>query len=1014
MAEATLTDPRLFETPELLMRGVPESIQTYATPKQSARYLLDPRVQETEGVPVAPQKPEDLTFWRRAGRFLQTPLSLVASQFSPKTAPKAWDIITQKREFSFIDVLKDKGIDERKARWWGLALDIILDPLNFVSFISLNKFGQIARRTTRARDFGSAFKAEKSIAKGIENIGLGKGMDDILKNSDLTAIDKRTQAAVEAIAGNANMEFGTTWYQQAARGQRSLMQLNIPFTGMGGLRIVPNQVSMMAFAMPAAVRDFFLAGAKRIRVPGSANRTLADTMTAMIRKGSGVPVFKDLDYFFQGILKGQVGKVTNQIVQKLKDDVMKIGQDDWELLEAAFESRKGIDLAKTQMDAASLIKAGIPKALANRPEVHRVLLEMKNVMKGTLKFDKILGLRIGALDDNINYLLHYITPEAEAAIRKSQQFAGTPKAFTDNHVSALRRGFRDMTIKEVNDAAKAGTLKGFIGVKFKGKFFDVNPLTLITTRMHRSIRSAVGMQYFRTFGERAFDMGLARLIPKGLKGKKREAALAKLAAEGFGEVSTAEALRGFVFKDASLVAEADRHFAKFTNVESISDFFKYYDATLGFWKGITLAPFPAYHIRNYGDNIFRNYLAGVSPVSYLYARAALGHFDKVPGLRNLKNHLRTTANGERLTFIEMANEAQNTGVIGHNARDAEFLIDAFRQGDLTAITQGRTKGIKGLINPRASENTFIKVGFDAGRKMIEDPARLAHYIDKRLKGDTVADAMFSVKKYLFDYEDLTDFERNVMRRIFPFYSWMRFNIPFQFEQLLSKPGKVGKIAILERSKIIPQILGKDDRRLESKFLGEWQREGAPFFFGRDPNNPDKVRFLMLDGWVSTFDLINLFDPGNYFVNNLNPLFREPFSQIANFDFFFRRPITSMSNFSDSLKEKENFLAMSINRRTVHVLRNIRAFNEMDRIIKNITAKDTKVSQKFFRIFMRQVVGGSFPELSQAKGARDLKFRVQRVMREGRRAYLRALRRNRPDEANDIMQQTWASAMRGGI
>jgi hypothetical protein len=312
------------------------------------------------------------------------------------------------------------------------------------------------------------------------------------------------------------------------------------------------------------------------------------------------------------------------------------------------------------------------------------------------------------------------------------------------------------------------------------------------------------------------------------------------------------------------------------------------------------------------------------------------------------------------------------------------------------------------VNVRASENSFIRLGFDIARNVVEDPARFAHYIDKRVKGDTAIDAMFSVKKYLFDYEDLTDFERNVLRRIIPFYSFMRFNMPFQIERVLNRPGLIGKLFIAERSKVVADILGQDSRDLEAKFLQEWVREGAPFFVGRDPNDPDKFRYLMLDGWISTFDLQRMFDPGRYFTSILSPVLKTPLELAANFSFFYEEPIVSMPNMPDSLLIRKDFLGLSMPKAMVHVLRNIRMFNEIDRIMK-IAEKNPGDA---FKILERIGFGAARLEISRAKAGRNLGFRLQDIARIGRREYIRALRRGRHKEAVAIQKRILAKLIRG--
>ena len=50
-----------------------------------------------------------------------------------------------------------------------------------------------------------------------------------------------------------------------------------------------------------------------------------------------------------------------------------------------------------------------------------------------------------------------------------------------------------------------------------------------------------------------------------------------------------------------------------------------------------------------------------------------------------------------------------------------------------------------------------------------------------------------VDKLLFDYSDVTKFETQVMKRIFPFYTWLRKNIPLQLELLAEKPQRYARL-----------------------------------------------------------------------------------------------------------------------------------------------------------------------------------------------------------------------------
>lgn len=1225
MAEPNpLTDPAYLQPPALSMDGMPQSLVIYGGIKDIGDYMGDLRVIGSPRKRPLPRDPEQVTFFRKVGRGLTTPLSLLASRFSPNTAPTAWEILSQQEEFSFQDVLRDQGFDDKESRWLGFTMDIIFDPLNYFSFFGLTKLGQLARQTSANKKLLQIAKKSFKELDGIDDVAeLSKAWrtGDIIKGSKLQ------QRVALASAAGLDLEFGRTIWSQVSKSQRAFITLDIPFASqLKGIQVIPREVSMMAFAIPKGIRQFFVGAARHVPIPGKRSETLADLGAAMFRRGAGAPdLARKIDTIAVKIGKARDQKIHKEIIETLNKEVAGIDQKAWETIVSAYESRKAVDLTKSAFNTADLIKAGIPLKLARDKNVQKVLKTMKDKFAAVLKAEETNLLQVQRLGDPLNYVLHLVSEEGLEALGKTEVFSKTSRFWDENHGSMIQRLFRGRTIKTINDLArkKDGLFKGWKAIK--GELFISDPVVLLATRMHRAAKSVTAAQYMtamaRAFGkklpsrlpagvianskklardlkrvtplrreafklaglegerfvdavasfrrvriaslgrigvppgllrtfnaakkalskatsdvklkenglsliradlkatqgalakavrdrttkaqpgslttlerkvesltervtsqqgklanskakmkqfqesfdaadkslgrlkiaqaaqktargrarvqagrvrgarERGFEKRLARvdellsretvirdqLVPVAREIAQnntiRKKAIEKLAGEGSIHTSASKYLEDFVFADKAVVKEIDQHFSKFSNIESVSDFFKYYDATLSMWKGITLAPFPAYHIRNYADNIWRNYLGGVNPMSYYWSRIGLGHFDNVAGFQQKRlNQLLTTARGERLTLNDFLTEATNLGVVGQNVRDAEFLVRNIER-EVALHRAGRvSRFTKNLVNPRSSENSFVTLGFDFSRNIIEDPARFAHYIDRRLKGDNAVDAMFSVKKYLFDYEDLTQFERTVLRRVLPFYSFMRFNIPLQIERVLNRPGLVGKLFVTERSKIVPDILGRDDRDLEAKFLQEWVREGAPFFMGRNPDKPDEYRYLMLDGWMSTFDLNRLFDPGRYFLSNLSPILKEPLQLAANFDFFFQEPIVSMPNMPDGVFIRKDFLGISMPRAMVHVLRNIRAFNEIDRLIQ-IAGKD---QNKALEMFKRISFGGSGILISKEKATRNISFRVRDIALKGRKEYLRALRRGRPKEAVQIQKATLAKIMRGGI
>tara|TARA_R110000744_G_scaffold271950_3_gene384997 strand:- start:4196 stop:10831 length:6636 start_codon:yes stop_codon:yes gene_type:complete len=88
---------------------------------------------------------------------------------------------------------------------------------------------------------------------------------------------------------------------------------------------------------------------------------------------------------------------------------------------------------------------------------------------------------------------------------------------------------------------------------------------------------------------------------------------------------------------------------------------------------------------------------------------------------------------------------------------------------------------------------------------MENNSKIAHFLDKTEKmgavakgegastQDVLSNAAQSTRKYLFDYDELTPFERDFMRQVIPFYTWMRKNIPLQMQAIMEDPGRYAKV-----------------------------------------------------------------------------------------------------------------------------------------------------------------------------------------------------------------------------
>ena len=101
-----------------------------------------------------------------------------------------------------------------------------------------------------------------------------------------------------------------------------------------------------------------------------------------------------------------------------------------------------------------------------------------------------------------------------------------------------------------------------------------------------------------------------------------------------------------------------------------------------------------------------------------------------------------------------------------------------------AINPLETRGVGGR-----AESKFLPVAaMQSAQNYAEEMNRIATYLDARSRGFEPLAALGEVTKAHLDFSNLSPFERNVMRRVMPFYSWARQNTPNIIQELATNPG----------------------------------------------------------------------------------------------------------------------------------------------------------------------------------------------------------------------------------
>ena len=551
-------------------------------------------------------------------------------------------------------------------------------------------------------------------------------------------------------------------------------------------------------------------------------------INAMPAKLGGKAVYQGAETNFIKTLRWQQTKTWDEWLKKVKP----------------FYKQKGKDVGK------SIAWKLESKKLTGDIMVDGLIKTMKKESSEMLKLEKLTGKKIGEVS---GYVRHYLTPEARDWIgRGGNLFSTIPKPLRATLASSNKRKITG-AIREINTQFKLTT-----GSKFN--FFEPDAIKAFAMRKAEHIRfinTSAFMERLKGFGMKATYKN-GKLVPTFKEGVE------------FLEVTTPQ-LKGTIFPKA-IAKHMNQAQKALTDEGTLKGIVNLYDKGLAIWKGTVTGYFPAFHTRNFIGGFFNNWLAGVKNISR-YKQWDDIERGKNKLYRRGKNKLYKTKLGEEIKGSEIFRQGELQGVFGQAgqmdvARNVSKEIDALG-AKLPKKIWNKT------LNPHSG---YPRVAME----YVENHLRGPLFLDRVLKGDSYEEAARWVFKYHFDYmpEGLTGFERTVMRRMIPFYVWMRNNIPLQIEQMLKQPGKYAGL-----EKIRKHFMGKEGEA-EMKDLPEWMREQfitkLPFL-----NKMGKSLWLQLDLPLEDVAKLPISASGiRELVSALTPLLKYPIERYTNKDLYF--------------------------------------------------------------------------------------------------------------------------------
>jgi hypothetical protein len=515
-----------------------------------------------------------------------------------------------------------------------------------------------------------------------------------------------------------------------------------------------------------------------------------------------------------------------------------------------------------------------------------------------LEQQRAAGVEIGDL--GATYMPHVLTKEADDIINNAglKNFFGIrPSA---KNPQALSREI-DGTVAEIN----AKNLYG------SNKFFQDDPAILQGVADFRAANAIAG----RKFLDDAKQLG----VPKA------EAPATYKTVPEIPDVS-------FPPEVAKLL---NRSYRALSNTEEVNKVLKLYDGAQNWWKMWSLGIRPAYHTKNVIGNVWNSYLGGLTnPVRYGEA----GVFQT----KLAKNDFSGKIVGKPVQ--ELYDEMANRGVFGEGQYG----------GDIVRNLEKEIQG--GSRNPLtlSTENPVLQAGFKVGQTL-EDNARIALFLDRVAKGQSYDQAGKAVQKYLFDYGDVSPFEKDVLKRAMPFYTWSRKNIPLQLEAIALHPDKINKINLAkENVQAAYGVQTPDPSEVPSYVV-----DGMPIYTGRS-EDPAVVSVFQLQNTLPFADLAPFFkflntttEPAaiergrlspeiSSALASVSPLIKAPIELLSNYDFFRRKTIQDFEG------QKADMFGIELPVHIAKLISNIVVLNEIDRLnpagIFGTRTKDIKTGE----------------------------------------------------------------------
>lgn len=318
------------------------------------------------------------------------------------------------------------------------------------------------------------------------------------------------------------------------------------------------------------------------------------------------------------------------------------------------------------------------------------------------------------------------------------------------------------------------------------------------------------------------------------------------------------------------------------NDEGIRGVLKAVDTVTGTFKRLALFS-PGYHIRNVIGAMWNNYIGGMDAK------------DLAKYTSEASNDLTNAVFKE--VESDLFREYRQQGLSANSLNKIDMALPGKEPEDIIReVIEDKSKSTGQRINERINP-----LKLSSWKKMFETSREAGDFFDqvnrfalykwaREAKGMTPEKATELVKAVQFDYSDLTNFEKEVMTRIFPFYRWSRKNIPFQLQQFISDPRKFMRLYYGNQE-------AKEEAKIDESKQPSYMRNTFNLPFG---NRKDGLTFTAN---LPAEDLSKISGAGAFgkmVVDSINPALKLPVELVSNRNLFTNREISEFDGQTNKL------------------------------------------------------------------------------------------------------------------